>query len=381
MLLPLVAALSIATFSLLLPCVAQAQDDATIEMARQRFREGVSFYDQREYEKARLAFLQAYALKPHPSVLLNLAQSELRAGKPADSAMHFSQFIRENPGSEAELQEAELGFAAARTKVGEVKLDVDAEGATISVDGEEKGRSPLSGPLYVTPGAHRIEAQSDEGSGATSVDVGAGQSVSASIRVGAANAGGPAATVTDDGLGDSPAEDDGVHEDFSADSRGRKSFPKWFVSQPIAWVGAGLAVVGLGGGTIFAVSAKQEYDSADSVAALLLSERDKDGASFRGDDGACNRSAATNMNLGARATKYDEACQTYRDKVDSADSMKTWATVGFIVGGAALAGTIVFYFVDPDAKESASGRPQSFRAQLVPSFGPGSSSLTLVGQF
>ena len=43
------------------PRLAHAQDDATIEMARQRFREGVQFYDQHQYEKARLAFLQAYA--------------------------------------------------------------------------------------------------------------------------------------------------------------------------------------------------------------------------------------------------------------------------------------------------------------------------------
>src|SRR4051812_3966873 len=81
-------------FSLFSPGKARAQDDATVEMARQRFREGVQFYDQRQYEKARLAFLQAYALKPHPSVLLNLAQSELRAGKPDDAASHFSEYLK-----------------------------------------------------------------------------------------------------------------------------------------------------------------------------------------------------------------------------------------------------------------------------------------------
>ena len=61
--------------SLAIPTTSRAQDDATIEMARQRFREGVQFYDQHQFEKARLAFLQEYALKPHPAVLLNLAQS------------------------------------------------------------------------------------------------------------------------------------------------------------------------------------------------------------------------------------------------------------------------------------------------------------------
>ena len=60
------------------------------------FQEGVTFYDAKDYEKARAAFLQAYALKKHPSVLLNLAQSELRSGHEADAAQHFDQYLREN---------------------------------------------------------------------------------------------------------------------------------------------------------------------------------------------------------------------------------------------------------------------------------------------
>ena len=51
--------------------------------ARARFKEGVEFYDKGQYENARLAFLQAYALKKHPAVLLNLAQSSAKAGPSA----------------------------------------------------------------------------------------------------------------------------------------------------------------------------------------------------------------------------------------------------------------------------------------------------------
>src|SRR5678816_2680726 len=80
-----------------LPRVARADDDpATIEMARQRFQEGVRYFDAKQYDKARAAFLQAYALKKHPTVLLNLAQSELRSSHDAEAADHFSEFLREN---------------------------------------------------------------------------------------------------------------------------------------------------------------------------------------------------------------------------------------------------------------------------------------------
>src|SRR5262245_60493008 len=145
------------------PRQALAGDDDVTEMARQRFREGVQFYDQRQYEKARLAFLQSYAIKPHPATLLNLAQSELRGGHPDDAANHFSEYLRTNTkANEAEKQEAELGFTAAKAKVGEVTIAVDASGAQVSVDGQEKGVSPLPGPLYMMPGSHALEARSND---------------------------------------------------------------------------------------------------------------------------------------------------------------------------------------------------------------------------
>ena len=85
------AAVLLAFSATLLPAVsARAEDrDTVTDMARQRFQEGVKFFDQKKYEEARAAFLQAYALKHHPAVLLNLAQSELRSSHPADAAKHF----------------------------------------------------------------------------------------------------------------------------------------------------------------------------------------------------------------------------------------------------------------------------------------------------
>ncbi len=65
-------------------------------MARERFKEGVAFFDKKEYDKARVAFLQAYALKKHPAVLLNLAQSELRSSHEAEAAKHFVAYLRES---------------------------------------------------------------------------------------------------------------------------------------------------------------------------------------------------------------------------------------------------------------------------------------------
>src|SRR5258705_11156187 len=91
---------------------ARAQDkDAVTEIARRRFQEGVKFFDQKRYDEARAAFLQAYALRHHPAVLLNLAQSEIRSGHPLEGARHLAAYLREgSTASAAERADAEKGL-------------------------------------------------------------------------------------------------------------------------------------------------------------------------------------------------------------------------------------------------------------------------------
>jgi tetratricopeptide (TPR) repeat protein len=127
-------------FLLLVPTPALAQDDVTLTMARERFKEGVAYFDKKDFAKARVAFLQAYALKKHPAVLLNLAQSELRSGHEADAAKHFAQYLREHKdATDAERQGAETGLTAAKALVAEVTLSVDANGSEVYVDGDLEG--------------------------------------------------------------------------------------------------------------------------------------------------------------------------------------------------------------------------------------------------
>src|SRR6185436_14035989 len=78
------------------PLPAAAQDDAVTVQARARFKEGVDFYDKGQFENARLAFLQAYALKKHPAVLLNLAQSSAKSGHALEASKYFQQFLKES---------------------------------------------------------------------------------------------------------------------------------------------------------------------------------------------------------------------------------------------------------------------------------------------
>ena len=156
----LLGALIVLTWAL--PCFAEPAPEQ-IKVARKRFQEGVAAADARNYEAARVAFQQAYALKPHPSVLRNLGQAELETGHYLDAARHLSTFIRDTTfGTPSERESAKKSLAEAETKIGRLILEVDVPGAEIAVDGEMSGRSPLGAdPIYVEPGQRVVRVQKD----------------------------------------------------------------------------------------------------------------------------------------------------------------------------------------------------------------------------
>ena len=160
----------------------QSDDEGTLAIARERFKEGVLLFDKKDFEKARVAFSQAYALKKHPAVLLNLAQSELRSSHEADAARHFAAFLRESKeATDAEQQAAEAGLSTAKNAIAEVTANVDEPSSEIFVDGSLEGLTPLAGPLYLTPGAHSLEARKGGNTAKTRVNVVAGSQLNVTL--------------------------------------------------------------------------------------------------------------------------------------------------------------------------------------------------------
>jgi hypothetical protein len=159
------------------PVFAQAgAEDPITTMARARFKEGVEFYDKGEYEQARAAFLQAYALKKHPAVLLNLAWSSLKSGHTLEGKKYFEQFLNESKdATDKQRADANDGLSQAKAKLG--RIDIQApSGTDVMVDGDHTGTTPISDPVYVEPGAHTVKFKGPDGTTDTeSVSVLAGQ--------------------------------------------------------------------------------------------------------------------------------------------------------------------------------------------------------------
>lgn len=372
---------------LLVPSPAHAQDDVTLTMARERFKEGVGYFDKKDFAKARVAFLQAYALKKHPAVLLNLAQSELRSGHEADAAKHFAQYLRDyKDATDAERQGAETGLTAAKALVAEVAVDVDANGAEVYIDGDLEGQAPLPGPVFLAPGSHELNAKKEGKTAKTQVSAVAGQSSSVTLRLAAAGRTAPSggAAPPSGGEGEAPPPSE------PAPTHGREGFFPWLAHKPAGIVGVGLFGVGAIGAIAFGVGSKSAYDAADSVAEGIKQEAvnvdmkpDSTGVCVNPSEWLAKVHASNPGVVPGRAEQYKKNCDKYTSNVNSGDTFKTLAFVSAGVAVAAGAATIIYYFVDSGSSDNDTARrnkPQR-RITLFPVHQPGFSGGIVAGTF
>jgi tetratricopeptide (TPR) repeat protein len=365
---------------------ARAQDDpTTTAAARERFKEGVAYFDKKEFEKARAAFLQAYALKKHPAVLLNLAQSEVRSGHERDAAKHFSQYLRETTdASPAERDAAQAGLATARAAIVEVALTVDETGADVSVDGQPEGTTPLTDPLFLDPGSHTIEAKKGDKVASQTVSGKAGERKDARLALLAPKTPVAAAAAQPE----KPTEETGGESvDAEVTTGGREPFLRWVTTRPAGFIPAGATVLfGLGAGG-FAIGSSIRYSDADSTAEAINEAAKIDDISTQGicvdPTSKVNDAPAVPSDQKAdRIAQYEDACKKHKDYVDQGDAFKTVA-IGLGVGaGVAAVATVVLYFTTaPKTGESAREEASAPSVAVVPWASPDSGGLAVFGQF
>jgi len=383
------AALLLAVSSALMGgSTARAEEkDAVTEMARRRFQEGVKFFDQKRYEEARGAFLQAYALKRHPALLLNLAQSEIRSGHPAEAARHFAGFLREaaNP-SALERSEAEKGLREARSKLARIQISAPS-GAEVFVDGETVGQAPIADPVDVLPGSHTVEARLGTKTASTTVSVVVSRLAAATVTFESAPPPPPAAPVAEPPPSAAPAapqpppdadpvaptpeppkEPEVAKEKEEPPAPGsddeRESFLTWVGNNELAYLGLGLTGVGVGVFIGFGLAAQRADENVASVANQIR------------DQIALQRLTRTNVCADPIQWNFDDACSILSDNVAARDLDRTLATVGLVTAGVSAAATVTAYFL-------TSGKSTARRSstQITPVAGPHQTGIAVIGTF
>ena len=362
---------------------AQADDPVTTQ-ARARFKEGVEFYDKGKYEEARLAFLQAYTLKKHPAVLLNLAQSSAKAGHPMEAAKYFKQFLKESTtASPQQKKDAESGLAEVRQKLGRIEV-VAPSGTEITLDdGERIGTTPLSEPIDVDPGPHTVKSPTE----AVKVIATVGQKVEAKFGA-SSSATPPVVPVTPPSTAGSttpppsnpPPSSSGTDGNAgtvapppSGDS-GAKSKTIWVPKNLLpVYIGAGIAGAGLISAGIFGAFKADAQSKADAVAADI-----RRAASLRGisSQGVCSSSNAQIQR------DFGNACKTLRDNNDKVDTNAAIANISIGVSAVAVVGIVVYWIVAEKREKDPAPAPTTARLPvLTPYTGWDGGGLTLTGQF
>ena len=144
---------------------AKAADPAK---AKELFNAGKKLYDARNYKDAVLKFEEAYAARPHPVILFNIAKcyeliGESGKGETGKSLRAYRDYLRASPEA---TDKAEVGDSIANLErklkdrgLQQVLIFAEPKPATILIDNKDIGLSPASAEL--SPGEHKLVARAE----------------------------------------------------------------------------------------------------------------------------------------------------------------------------------------------------------------------------
>jgi outer membrane biosynthesis protein TonB len=385
------AALLLSTAALTTPTVSWAQgtsDEATTTMARARFKEGVVYYDKGQFDLARASFLQAYALKRHPAILLNLAWSCVKSGHALEGARYFKQFLTDSKDvNDKQRADVNDGLSQARAKLAQIDITA-AAGLDVTIDGDHVGTTPLAEPALVEVGTHAVRVRAPDGtSDMQSVTVLTGEKASAHFRAAppppppaplpppaptpavvpppevAAPPPPPPTTTT---LQEPPKPLEPMPAEPPAEPR--TTMPLW-----PSFVGLGLTATSVVVGVVaFSAMGTAQSNSKTQASNIL------------GAGGSCPPVPPA-PNAGSEATmEYQQliaACSKYSDdnNLVSVDRTVGWVSLG--AGAALLAGSVIYLIVAVSHNGAQSDSPPPPQALVLPLVSPSLSGLAVVGTF
>ncbi|HTV21197.1 MAG TPA: PEGA domain-containing protein [Polyangiaceae bacterium] len=137
---------------------SDAPPDVENEKALQTFKEGIAAFDRRDFEAARVAFLQTFALKPSaPVVRRNLGLAEIYSGHYLEGARRLGRVIHTtDEGTSVDRARMVESLKKAEAHLERVTVEVNVEGAEIQIGDVDLGLSPLQFAWYLEPGAYDV---------------------------------------------------------------------------------------------------------------------------------------------------------------------------------------------------------------------------------
>jgi hypothetical protein len=329
------------------PAWAQtAAGEATTDLAREQFKEGVAHFDKGEFELARASFLQAYTLRKHPAILGNLAWSCFKSGHFLEAHRYFEQFLSDAPSiTPAQRADVADGLNQTDAHLGHIEIAA-AAGSDVSIDGEHVGTAPLPGPVAVDAGTHALRAVAPDGTASTqSVTVVASEKKVAQL------AAAPPASPRPESTASAPEP--------APESQPSSVWPENML--PI-YIGGGLVIVSAAVAIGGAVAKQSAQSNANTEASELAASH-----------ATCPApSGSTNADI--------SACTTYANDNHQWNQDSTLANVAIGVGIVALVGTGVYWVLAK--KQGTTTEPAAAMGpKVAPLVGPSFGGLSVSAAF
>lgn len=319
---------SVGLLAMTLSARPAAADTPITEDARQHFNAGVAYMqdpDGARYAEAYQEFLTAYKASPSWKILGNLGISAMKLERDGEAVDAFTKYLEEG-GQDidpAEREQISRDLSTLKASLASLSVESTPAGAVLiderippTGNAIVNRYGPMNGPtpVAVKAGKHRLTAQLDGYEPATfEAELLAGSRQSHAFQLQKKQAQSALGPVT----APPPAD------------RGTNGL------RIASYAAFGVGVVGLAGGTIFALSAKSKADEAQDLCG--------------GDTSACK--------LDAGSADADKVTQLNEDS----GSNKTLSIVGFGLGGVGIAAGITLFILSSrssDAEKQTAAAPR-----------------------
>jgi hypothetical protein len=129
------------------------------EEARAYFERGTQLMVNENWEVALVELQRSFEVYPTRAALFNIAMCEKALHHYHDSLVHFRQWQERYGGqaTEDERRSVETAVSEMSQYLGMLVVTSTPPGATIRVDGEDAGITPMGGPLTLDATRHRVE--------------------------------------------------------------------------------------------------------------------------------------------------------------------------------------------------------------------------------
>ena len=226
-----------------------------------------------KYTEALEKYRAAYSLLPSFKIDFNIALTLEKMGRNAEAVRAYEKFLETGAGKSPEKKNklAREKILGLKTKVAEVKVECNVDGAVVKMDGKDVGKIPLKESLLLEPGKHNLNVETEGHKPfVQELALEAGKETTVRVSLKPKEVAKPEPAVSDK-VDDTPVQEDVTQATVSdaEDSRSAKHSSKtiW------AWttLGVGLACA-VGAGVLYGVGSSQVSSAYDEYDALTAAE-------------------------------------------------------------------------------------------------------------